>query len=381
MQKYRAVVVDLKKIVKAVAITLVFIFSLGLGVRICTQSTTDEILKRNISIFGAEKSDFKFRAEFEKAGRYMTLFFIGFLPNDTDSVLESTLSIYSCVSDGGLIAMAKSNDITDLTEIEVMNREIPTENQAPIKDVTLSQKSENSIGNETSYSIDVKSMLSSKPDINMKGALPKILIIHTHATESYSPKDAKIYDITYGDRSDDKTKNVVAVGTKMAEVFKENGIEVIHDTTLHDKPSFNGSYAHSLSSAEEYIKKYPSIEIVLDIHRDSIVYGDKTKARPITQINGKNAAQLMFVVGTDEKGLYHPDWRENLKCALHFQAAITKDYPNLMRHINLRQERFNGHLTKASMIIEAGSSGNSLEEAVYAASLAAESIAKFLNAL
>ena len=377
MQRYRTVIVDLRKIAKSFIITFILIGILIFSVHICSESTTDKILKNNISIFETDSYNFKLKDSLKSAGKYITLFFIGYLPDNTESVIASVFPIYSSVSDGGLIAMAKTVDI--VTPTEVMNIEIPKENQAPIKEVTLAQKSENSIGNETSYSIDVKSMLSSKPEINMKEKGPKILITHTHATESYSPKGAKIYDITSGDRSDDKNKNVVAVGAKVAEIFKEYGIEVIHDTILHDKPSFNGSYAHSLSTVEEYIKKYPSIEIVFDIHRDSIVYGDKTKARPVTKIKGKDAAQLMFVVGSDEKGLYHPDWRENLKTALHFQTAITKNYPNLMRHINLRKERFNGHTTKASMIIEVGSSGNSLDEAIYGASLAAESIAKFLN--
>ena len=150
---------------------------------------------------------------------------------------------------------------------------------------------------------------------------------------------------------------------------------------MHDEPSFNGSYAHSLVTVQEYIKKYPSIQIVFDVHRDSIVYDDKTKAKVVTEINGRSAAQLMFVVGTDEKGLYNPDWRENMTAALHFQKAISERYPTLMRHINLRRERFNGHTTHASMIIETGTGGNSLDEAIYSISLAAECIADYLNTL
>ena len=121
--------------------------------------------------------------------------------------------------------------------------------------------------------------------------------------------------------------------------------------------------------------------MVFDIHRDSIVYDDNTKAKVLTEINGKPAAQLMFVVGTDQKGLYNPNWRENIKNAIHFQDAINQKYPTLMRHINLRQERFNAHTTNGSMIIETGSSGNSLSEAVYGLTLAAECIGDYLNSL
>ena len=107
----------------------------------------------------------------------------------------------------------------------------------------------------------------------------------------------------------------------------------------------------------------------------------KASADSSTEIDGKTAAQLMFVVGTDQKGLYNPDWRENMKAAIHFQSEISAKYPKLMRHINLRRERFNGHTTHASMIIEVGTSGNSLEEALYGIRLAGECIADYLNSL
>ncbi len=384
MRRYRAVVLDFKKFIRSAIIILILLWVLLYGVFLSSKRTSDEILKNNISVFEvSDNEDLKKEISLKKIGKKITEFFIGYIPNQAESVISGTIPICSAVSDGGLVAIAKSVNhiMTDEEDVEAVNMEIAEENKAPIKEISVAQKSENSIGNETSYSIDVRSMLEANLDINMKGDGPKILITHTHATESYSPKGAKFYDITSGDRSEDKTKNVVAVGKRMAEVFENNGIKVVHDTILHDQPSFNGSYAHSLASVEEYIKKYPSIEIVLDIHRDSIVYGDNTKAKPVTKINGKKAAQLMFVVGTDEKGLYHPNWRENLKAAIHFQSAITKEYPSLMRHINLRKERFNGHTSKASMIIEVGSSGNSLDEAVYAAGLAAESIAKYLKTL
>ena len=215
--------------------------------------------------------------------------------------------------------------------------------------------------------------------MNQKG--PKVLVIHTHATEAYAPEGSTVYDIEGNDRSEDTKENVVKVGEVLTKVLEKKGIETIHDTKLHDTPSFNGSYASSLKAIEAYLKQYPSIQVVLDVHRDSIVYGDGTKAQLVTEIDGKNAAQLMFVVGTDQKGLEHPNWKENIKSAVHFQNAICKKYPTLMRHINLRRERFNGHTSHASMIIEAGSSGNSLSEAVYSITLAGECIGDFLNSL
>ena len=219
-------------------------------------------------------------------------------------------------------------------------------------------------------------MLSESLNIDLSVPGPKILVVHTHATEAYAPDGAAEYDKTASDRSEDINKNVVKVGEEVTKIFNAMGIETIHDTKLHDVPSFNGSYSNSLKTVEEKIKQYPSIQIVFDIHRDSVVYADETKARAVTEINGRPAAQLMFVVGTDARGLYHPNWQENMKFAVHMQNAINQKYPSLMRYINLRTERFNGHTTGASMIIEVGTSGNSLNEAIYGATLAAQVIAE-----
>lgn len=263
--------------------------------------------------------------------------------------------------------------------------DIPPENRAPIKAINACPNKDGSpkvvLGNETSYSVNIEEMLSAPSSVDMNIPGPKVLVIHTHATEAYAPENSTVYDVTAGDRSTDTEKNVVKAGEAFCRILNDKGIETIHDTALHDHPSFNGSYAHSLAAIEGYLAAYPSIQVVFDIHRDSIVYDDGVKAKVLTEINGKPAAQLMLVVGTDEKGLHHPAWRENMKHAIQFQNAILQRYPTLMRHINLRQERFNGHTTKASMIIETGSSGNSLSEAIYSITLAAECIGDYLNSL
>lgn len=237
------------------------------------------------------------------------------------------------------------------------------------------------IRNETGYSVNTEEMLAAPLKFDMAGEGPKILILHTHATESYSAEGAEAYSPQKGDRSLNTDESVVRVGSAMKAVFEKNGISVIHDTTLHDHPNFNGSYANSLKTVEAYKTKYPSIRIVLDIHRDAFVYDDGSKAKFVTRENGKDAAQLMLVVGTDAGGLEHPEWRENMKLALKFQSCISAKYPSLMRGVNLRKERFNGHTTAGSMIIEVGSSGNSLSEALNGAELGAEAVSEFLNTL
>ncbi len=258
--------------------------------------------------------------------------------------------------------------------------------ELPIKEIDSSQKK--AIGtekilikNETNYSVSPNELLKEKLGLDMSKTGPKILIVHTHGSESYTEEGKEFYTEGTGDRNTDTSFNVVFVGDKIAEVFERAGIEVIHDRTMHDQPSYNGSYGNSLKAVEKYTEEYKSIQVVLDIHRDAIVYQDGTKAKTATEIDGKNAAQLMFVVGTNEGGLTHDNWRENLKFAVKLQSAINKKYPSLMRGINLRKERFNGHTTKGSLIIEVGTSGNTLKEAIYGATLAAEVIADFVNGI
>lgn len=397
MRKYKTVVIDLKKIIHragllATAMLLVFVGSYISGISKGFTREYGKILGESLTVVGVEREPIL--DSIKKIGNKVLKHTIGFLPFDNESIIKGSIPVIEVIADSGLIAAAEAFEDRLIVAESGLNsavegnndiKDIPKENIAPIKCIDASQKVVSgglvAIGNETSYGIDIDEMLASTPDIDMTKNGPKILITHTHATESYAPSGATVYDVTASDRSEDKNKNVVSVGRKMKEVFEEYGIETIHDEILHDVPSFNGSYAHSLKSIEEYTEKYPSIQVVFDIHRDSIVYDDKTKAKTMAVVDGKEVAQLMFVVGTDENGLYNPEWRSNMRAALHFQSAIVKKYPKLMRHINLRKERFNGHTSGASMIIEVGTSGNSLEEALSAIELAAGAIAEYLTSM
>ena len=176
-------------------------------------------------------------------------------------------------------------------------------------------------------------------------------------------------------------ENVIRIGNVIEEELKKAGIEALHDKTLHDYPNFNGSYANSLKTIEKYKAQYPSIQAVFDVHRDAFVADDGSKAKFVTDAGGAKAAQLMLVVGTDAGGLEHNNWRENMKLALQLQQFISEKYPTLMRGVNLRRERFNGHTTLGSLIIEVGASGNSMSEAENGARCAAQRIGEYLAAL
>ena len=211
------------------------------------------------------------------------------------------------------------------------------------------------ITNSTSYTINPNEFVGAQPTFDLQcDQSPEILIMHTHTTESFGD---------FGDRNADGEKNIVAVGAVMKQVFEENGIGVIHDTTVHDYPSYQGAYTRALSTIENNLKQNPSIKIVLDIHRDGYVYADGSKLCKTTTINGESVAQAMLVCGTDSMGLYHPQWRENLKLAAKIQSSAAQMYPSLMRSVDLRTERFNMHTTNGSLLIEIGANGNTLDEA------------------
>ena len=196
----------------------------------------------------------------------------------------------------------------------------------------------------------------------------KVLIVHTHTTECYFPND----------RSENEQENMIQVGKEMKAVLEENGISTLHIETVHDVP-YATSYKKSLESVTKALAEHPSIEVVIDVHRDAIYGENGEKVRPITTVNQMDTAQVMLVCGTDEGGLPHPDWKENLSFALKIQNEMQQTYENLARPLDLRKERFNTHTTKKSVIFEIGSHGNTLEEALRGARLAAQSVATVLN--
>jgi len=218
-----------------------------------------------------------------------------------------------------------------------------------------------SVLNNTNYS--VTSLLYdsySLPELNKND--PYILIYHTHTSESY-------YD----------GGTVVDVGKTMAEEFEKHGYKTIHLTEVFDKEKFSGAYSRSVEGAKKVLEKYPSIKLVFDIHRDSITTSSGVTYRPLTEIEDQNCAQVMFVCGTDAKGLNHPNWRENFKFALDVSRTAGEIYGPISRPVNLRGDRFNTHLTNHSFLIEVGSDANFLDEAKLAAVYTARSIVKTIE--
>lgn len=228
------------------------------------------------------------------------------------------------------------------------------------------------------YRPDLESLLLSPLQWDLTAETPTVLIVHTHATESYAQKPGAEYAQWGAYRSLDAAYNMISIGEEVARILESGGIRVIHDKTLHDYPSYNDSYANARETILGYLEEYPDICLVLDIHRDA---SDGSGGQLVTAgtVGGQKSAQLMMVVGTDTTGNYFPNWQENLSLALKLTALLEQTDPGLTRPISLREHRFNMDLTPGSLIVEVGAAGNTHDEAVLAANALARAILTLAN--
>ena len=246
-------------------------------------------------------------------------------------------------------------------------------------DLSLSSGGNTYIYNSTGYSPDTKALLagsfntSGTPVYIANNSAPLVLIVHTHGTEGYSKNGAISYLDDGGEiaRSENISQNVVSVGAVMADILNRNGIPTLHCTIMHDKIQYKDSYARAEATIKEYLEKYPTIKLVIDLHRDAVVKSTGELVRPVTLVDSEATAQVMCVVGSDWGGEACPSWQNNLALALKLRDALNTKYGNLCRPSYLRASTYNQELAPFSLLLEVGASGNSLEEAQRAASLVA----------
>lgn len=212
-----------------------------------------------------------------------------------------------------------------------------------------------------------------------QGGEPLVLIMHTHATESYEPRERDFYDKSFNSRTTDASKNMIAVGDALTRQLEAAGIGVIHDTTLHDYPSYNDSYDRSRETVTKILEEYPSIQIVLDIHRDAIERQSGERIAPVAEINGKNAAQVMIISGCDDGTMGMPNYLENFRFACALQRQLETDWQGLTRPVLFDYRKYNQDLTTGSLLIEVGGHANSIDQAVYSGELIGKSLAKLLG--
>ncbi len=235
--------------------------------------------------------------------------------------------------------------------------------------------------NNTELDISIKSLLEEKLSFEIEqNESPQVLIIHTHTTETFMTEKTDYYTENFKSRTIDNSKNMAKIGEIVAEKLNKAGIKTIHDKTQHDYPQYSGSYTRAAKTITSYLKKYPTIKVVLDLHRDAVTSGKSDKVKLVTEIDGKKAAQVMLVMGSQSGTVTNfTNYKENLKLAVRLQQIFEKKYPTLARPLSLMSKNYNESLTNGSMLIEFGTDANTLEEACYSAQLVGNCLAELLN--
>ena len=220
---------------------------------------------------------------------------------------------------------------------------------------------------------DLAALLTQPLTWDLTGEDPTVLIIHTHTTESYTPAPGETYKETSAFRTLDPDYNMISIGDRLAQLLTDGGIRVIHDREIYDYPSYNGSYTRARQAISQWMDQYPSIVMVLDLHRDAS--GDPNdQLQTAVTLEGSQYAGLMLVMGTDDSGLNHPDWQKNLALGLKLQSLMEDILPGITRPLNLRSQRFNQDLTPGSMIVEVGAAGDSHQQALRSIEILARAI-------
>lgn len=230
-----------------------------------------------------------------------------------------------------------------------------------------------------SHSVDIKSAVEKNATLQIADKrAPTVLIFHTHTTESYELLNYGWYTTEYVTRSNSPDRNMVRVGTAICEELTKMGIGVVHDTEIHDT-KYTGAYDRSRESITQIMAENPSIQVVIDVHRDAIKQSDGTRIKPTAEINGKKAAQIMIIAGCEDgKVTDFPRWEENLTFALQLQKTAETDYPGLMRPVLFSARKYNMDVTPCSVLLEVGSDSNTLEEAEYSGHLIGKALGELL---
>lgn len=218
--------------------------------------------------------------------------------------------------------------------------------------------------------------------IELNSPDPQVLIVHTHTTESYEPYQRSYYDSEFPYRTKDPEHNVTRIGEVLAQRLADQGISVLHDGTIHDSPTYTGAYDRSEATIRAALEEYPSIKVVIDLHRDAVYCDDGSRKAPVAEINGSSAAQFMIIAGCDDGRFGNmPYYEQNLSLACLIQDAAEALYPGLARPVLFDYRNYNQHISTGSLLIEVGGHANSLDEAVYTGELLGDCMAKALKQL
>ena len=222
------------------------------------------------------------------------------------------------------------------------------------------------------YEVDPQLLLQEPLQWDLTQGGPKVLILHSHGSESYTKTEN--YTETTRYRTLNTQYNMVSIGDRLAQLLEDGGVEVIHDRSVHDYPSYTDAYSQSRKSVQKYLEQYPDICLVLDLHRDALQDSKGNQIGYTIDIDGQPAAKVMLVVGTDASGRQHPNWQENLSMAVKLHAQMEKTAPGVCRPISFRAQRFNQDLSTGAVILEVGAAGNTRQEALKSIEVVAKSI-------
>ena len=242
----------------------------------------------------------------------------------------------------------------------------PTEAPVPALVFTAGEAAQIQLRNQTSYEIPAEQLLMQPLSWDLTGTGPTVLILHTHGSESYAG--------TTGYRSSDPQCNMIAIGDRLAAFLEEAGISVLHDRTMYDAESYNGSYTQARQAITQHLAQHPSIRLVLDLHRDAAEDTNGNQINYTVTTPQGRAAKLMLVMGTDSGGLAHPNWQENMALALKLHLSLEKICPEICRPVYIRTSRFNQDLSPGALLVEVGAAGNTLDEALLATDILAQGI-------
>ena len=257
-----------------------------------------------------------------------------------------------------------------------------------IKEITVSPRATGSgyesyagifVNNQTSFPIDIPELLEQESHFTFNPYNTTVLIVHTHGTESYTEEGETTYDPNDSNHSGTVDDGVIKVGQVLCDTLNAAGIKTIHNTTIHDAEDFSKAYTNTLATIEDELEEWPNVKVVIDVHRDSMQTEDGIKYKPVTTVDGQTAAQVMLIVGTNEGGLKHKDWKQNMSFALKLQYEMISKTKDIARPIQLVPQRYNQHMTGGSLILEVGTAGNTLDEACLSAKLAGEALAKVIK--
>jgi stage II sporulation protein P len=231
------------------------------------------------------------------------------------------------------------------------------------------------ISDEDGAGTNAKKLINQASSIDVKAdGKVRVLIVHTHATEGYTPNDGLEYKEQGGVyRTLNDQRNMLKVGEVVTNILNSRGIGTVHLTVIEDYPNYNNAYKRMAVHIQKVLDQYPDIEVVIDMHRDSFSYKSKN-AKTSATVNGMECAQLMFTAGTGS----NPDWKETVGTQVRLHHMMENRYPGLMRPMIVRDSNYNHGMTPGSMLIEVGTSGNSLSEAMYSAYLFGTTLADYL---